>query len=526
MFTFTVYDLLAKNLAQNAHHPALIWGEMEMSYSILGQQVEKVALFLHQHGVRRGERIGIYLPKSIEEIIVTFAIARLGAVFVNIHYQWTLRQLTYIVQDCGIKIIFTDKYKAAQIENSALWEQLDRLVVKDLVIKNKALAHSKLISWSDLPPSSNSSVLPSGPIDVDLAALFYTSGSTGSPKGVMLTHYNIVQGARSVASYLNNTSAERVLGLLSMSFDYGMNQVTTMFLVGGTVVLQPVVMLPEIVKTVMTHQVTGLAAVPPTWIQLVRYLQETKLKLPSLRYLTNSGGKIPQTILQAMPQVFPNVDIYLMYGLTEAFRSTYLPPTRFHEKMGAIGKAIPNTEVYVVDPQKGLCQPGEPGELLHRGSLISLGYWGQPELTQEKIKVSEHLKPLIGEEKVLFSGDIVKQDEEGILWFISRADALIKSNSIRISPTEVEDIVYESEMVNDAIAFGVEDELLGQVVHIAVSLLEDPIIDIQTLAHYCRQNMPNYMIPREIHCWKGLMPRTASGKIDRPHVINTCLGQS
>ena len=227
-----------------------------------------------------------------------------------------------------------------------------------------------------------------------------------------------------------------------------------------------------------------------------------------------------------MPQVFPDVDIYLMYGLTEAFRSTYLPSTRFHEKMGAIGKAIPNTEVYVVDPQKGLCSPGELGELLHRGSLISLGYWGQPELTQEKIKISEHLKPLIGNEKVLFSGDLVKQDEDGILWFISRMDALIKSNSIRISPTEVEDIVYESEMVNDAIAFGVEDELLGQIVHIAVSLVENPIINIQALANYCRQNMPGYMIPREIHCWKGLMPRTASDKIDRPRVINTCLGQS
>ncbi len=524
MFTFTVYDLLAKNLAQNAHHPALICGEVEISYLVLEQQVEKVAGFLHQQGVQRGDRIGIYLPKSIEEIIITFAIARLGAVFVNIHYQWTLRQLTYIVQDCGITILFTDKYKADQIVNSALWEQLDCLVVKD--IEDKGLAHSKLISWSDLLLSPNSLVLPSGPIDVDLAALFYTSGSTGSPKGVMLTHYNIVQSARSVASYLNNTPADRVLGLLSMSFDYGMNQVTTMFLVGGTVVLQPVVMLAEIVKTVMTHHITGLAAVPPTWIQLVRYLQETNITLPSLRYITNSGGKIPQTILQAMPQVFPEVDIYLMYGLTEAFRSTYLPSTRFHEKMGAIGKAIPNTEVYVVDPQKGLCSPGEPGELLHRGSLISLGYWGQPELTQEKIKVSEHLKQLIGDEKVLFSGDLVKQDEDGILWFISRMDALIKSNSIRISPTEVEDIVYESEMVNDAIAFGVEDELLGQIVHIAVSLVENPIINIQALANYCRQNMPGYMIPREIHCWKGLMPRTASDKIDRPRVINTCLGQS
>lgn len=518
MFTFTVYDLLAKNLSTHAQQTALVAGETEISYAELDQQVKTIATWLHEHGVQRGDRVGIHLPKSIEEVVATFAIARLGAVFVNVNYQWTLHQLQYIIQDCSIRVLLTDQYKAHKLKDSNLIESLTHLLVR-----GKVPSHPKMIAWPDLSDHPTTP-LPPGPLDVDLAALLYTSGSTGSPKGVMLTHLNIIQGARSVACYLKNTDKDRVLGLLPMSFDYGMNQLTTMFLVGGTVVLQPVVMPAEIIKTIVSQQVTGMAAVPPTWIQVIRYLQEVPTDLPSLRYVTNSGGKIPPTILEAMPQVFPNVDLYLMYGLTEAFRSAYLPPELFHNKMGAIGRAIPNTELYVVNSEKGLCGPGETGELIHRGVLISLGYWGKPDATADKIKPCGHLKPLIGDEKVVFSGDLVRLDEDNILWFVSRADTMIKSSGFRISPTEVEDLVYESGMIGDAVAFGVEDELLGQVVHLAVSS-PDPhrLPEVETLAKYCTQHMPNYMVPRKIHAWEGQMPRTASGKIDRPLVINTCL---
>ncbi|MDM8559132.1 AMP-binding protein [Candidatus Parabeggiatoa sp. HSG14] len=518
MFTFTIYDLLAKNLVENANHIAVVSGNAEISYGELGYSVDIVAKWLHENGVKRGDRVGIYLPKSIEEIVATFAISRIGAVFVNINYQWTHHQLAYVLNDCNIKVLFTDKRQAQNIDKQGLIGQLDHLI-----IKGKVSAHPKMISWTEL--SDTTTVLPNGPIDVDLAALLYTSGSTGSPKGVMLTHKNIIEGARSVACYLGNTPDDRILGLLPMSFDYGMSQMTTMFLVGGTLVLQPVVMPTEIIKTLISKNVTGMAAVPPTWLQVVRYLQEVKTELPALRYITNSGGSIPQIILETMPQVFQNVDIYLMYGLTEAFRSTYLPPALFHEKRGAIGKAIPNAELYVVDNERNcLCNPGEPGELVHRGSLISLGYWRKSEITAEKIKSCQALKPLIGDEKVLYSGDIVRVDEDGILWFVNRSDSMIKSSGFRISPTEVEDIVYQSNMVGDTVAFGVKDESLGQVVHIAVSPVDkNGTVDREELIRYCRLNMPNYMIPSQIHLWIGLMPRTSSGKIDRPMVINTCI---
>jgi len=208
-----------------------------------------------------------------------------------------------------------------------------------------------------------------------------------------------------------------------------------------------------------------------------------------------------------------------MYGLTESFRSTYLPPALFGEKKGAIGRAIPNVEVFVVDPEKGLCQPGEPGELLHRGSLISMGYFGRPVETANRIKPNSHLQQLIGEEKVVHSGDLVRMDDDGILWFVSRLDSMIKSSGFRISPTEVEDVVFECSFVEDVVAFGIDDERLGQFVAIVVSRKPGASLSQDELRDYCQGNMPSYMVPRRIEFWEGRMPRTSSGKIDRPSVI-------
>ena len=207
-----------------------------------------------------------------------------------------------------------------------------------------------------------------------------------------------------------------------------------------------------------------------------------------------------------------------MYGLTEAFRSTYLPPELFHEKIGSMGKAIPNVETYVIDPEIGVCGPGQQGELVHRGSLISMGYWGKPEATAEKIRSCPELRDLIGEEKVLYSGDIVRIDADGYYWFVGRRDAMIKSSGFRISPTEVEEIVFRSELVGDVIAFGVEDELVGHAVEIAVTPKGSTPLDEETLLRYCRQNMPRYMVPRRVHRWNGEFPKTGSGKVDRPLV--------
>ena len=516
MSPFTVFDLLADNASVNNDKAALILKDEVWTYGELLEEVEKVAAFLHSAGIRRGHRVGIHLPKSIQEIAATFAIARLGAVFVNINYQWSDTQLRHVLGDCDIRILFTDGRRAKRLFSTGVLDEIGLTIVK-----GTPPDHSGVIAWDSLeahaaPPPCPSSI-------VDLAALLYTSGSTGKPKGVMLSHQNIILGAQSVSRYLGNTGDDRVLSLPPLSFDYGLNQITTTFLVGGTVVLQPVAIPAEIAKTVEQNKVTGLALVSPSWVQLVRYLVQVPTRFSSLRYLTNTGGKIPQSVLEQMPALFPGAEIFLMYGLTEAFRSTYLAPDLFGQKMGAIGRAIPGEEIYVVDPEKGVCGPGEPGELIHRGGLISQGYWNNPDATKEKIRSNPHLQSIIGDEKVLHSGDIVCADQDGDLWYVGRVDSMIKSSGHRISPTEVEEIVCQHPEVKEAVAFGVDDDEIGQVIHIAVSTEAWRELKEAELRKLCVERMPTYMVPRKCYIQDEEFPRTPTGKTDRQSVINQCL---
>lgn len=508
---FTLHDLLDHNLVDRADAPMLAEGGRTWTYRETAAEVDALAAWLAALGVRRGDRVAVQLHKCAEEVVAMFAIARLGAVCVNVNYQWTVEQLDYVLRDCGVRTLIADARAARQLA-AAAWPE----ALRDVIVKGGAPTHPQMHEWARMPRAIEPP--PRAGIDRDLAAILYTSGSTGRPKGVMLSHLNLLQGARSVARYLENHGDDRVLSLLPFSFDYGLNQLTTMCLVGGTTVLQPVMMAAEIVNTMVRERITGLAAVPPAWIPIVRFLQERPTDLPHLRYVTNSGGKIPDAILERMPHVFPRTRIFLMYGLTEAFRSTYLPPERFHDKRGSIGTAIPDAEVYVVDPEIGVCGPGQQGELVHRGSLVSLGYWGQPDATAEKIKPCPQLRHLIGEEPVVYSGDLVRIDADGFYWFVGRRDALIKASGFRISPTEVEEVVFRSGLVADVVAYGVPDEALGQAVVISVSV-GGGVLDGAALERHCRQHMPSYMVPREIRQWPGDFPRTGSGKIDRARVI-------
>ncbi len=519
MIPFNVHDLLRKNLGERSAHTALVLGDAEVSYAELAQRVDAVAAWLLARGVRRGDRVGIHLHKSVEEVVGIFAAARIGAVWVDVHYQWTSVQLEFVVRDCGIRHLITDTRKAKAILAAPLADELEALLVH-----GKGRDDARCTTWSSL--ENGASVDAPAPVGNDLAALLYTSGSTGKPKGVMVTHRNVVDGARIVATYLENTAEDRILALLAFNFDAGLSQLTTGFLVGATVVLQRVPMPSEVVRTAVEQRVTGIAAVPPAWIPIIRFLEEAKTELPHLRYVTNTGGKIPEPVLEVMPHVLPGVDIYLMYGLTEAFRSTYLPPALFEEKLGSIGRAIPDVEIFVVHPENGICGPGEEGELVHRGALVSRGYWGREEETRARIRPNRHLAARIGDEPVCHSGDLVRRDEDGFLWFVGRMDGMIKSSGFRLSPTEVEEVAQASGLIGEAVAFGVEDDELGQRVHLAVAARPGAgPVDVDSLAIHCASNMPTYMVPARIHAWEGAMPLTANGKVDRPAVVRACLDE-
>ena len=355
-------------------------------------------------------------------------------------------------------------------------------------------------------------------IGKDLAAILYTSGSTGKPKGVMLSHEQVIAGSSIVSDYLGITSSERIVGVLPLSFDAGLNQLMTAVQQGGTFVPMTFTFAREIVKTLEREQITGMAGVPTLW-SLMTQPNSTleKIPLPHLRYITNTGGRMPQTVLNALRKAVPKTQIFLMYGLTEAFRSTYLPPDELDRRPDSMGKAIPNTEILVVNEKGERCAPGEVGELVHRGPTVSMGYWGQPELTSEVLRVSSIYSDGDGSspKRVCYSGDLVKMDEEGFLYFVGRRDNMIKSSGFRISPTEVEEVLFQSGILREAAVIGIPDGILGHVIKAYVSPRDGESVDPEALQLFCADRMPRYMVPKTVDVLDAL-PKTPSGKIDFP----------
>ncbi|MGH8728540.1 MAG: acyl-CoA ligase (AMP-forming), exosortase A system-associated, partial [Burkholderiales bacterium] len=418
-------------------------------------------------------------------------------------------QVAYILQDCNVRILVTSGERLAALEQ-ALESCSDLKTV--VTVDDSPSRDKRVVRWSEMVAQQK---IPHRIIDDDMAAILYTSGSTGKPKGVVLSHRNIVAGAKSVAEYLENHPGDRILALLPLSFDYGMSQLTTAFLSGACAVLINYLLPRDIIAAVQREKITGLAAVPPLWIQLAQ------LRWPEgidehLRYITNSGGKMPLPTLQALRRALPKTRPYLMYGLTEAFRSTYLPPSEIDCRPESMGKAIPNAEVMVVREDGTACARGEPGELVHRGALVSLGYWNDPEKTAERFKPAPNQPSgLTIPEVAVWSGDTVKMDADGFLYFVSRRDEMIKTSGYRVSPTEIEEVIYSTEIVAEAAAFGVPHATLGQAIVVVAAAKPGKQLDAEALLSECRKRLPAFMVPLHIEIHQGSLPRNPNGKIDR-----------
>jgi acyl-CoA ligase (AMP-forming) (exosortase A-associated) len=365
-------------------------------------------------------------------------------------------------------------------------------------------------TWDELVSDHNSTQLHRV-IDADMAAILYTSGSTGSPKGVVLSHRNLVTGAHSVAQYLANNAEDRLLAVLPLSFDYGLSQLSTAFHAGASVVLLDHLFASDVVAAVADEQITGLAAVPPLWTQLA------DLSWPgeSLRYITNSGGAMPAITLGKLRMQLPRTQVFLMYGLTEAFRSTFLPPSELDRRPGSIGKAIPNAEVLVVGADGTECAANVPGELVHRGALVAMGYWNAPDLTAQRFRVApDSASELSIPEIAVWSGDTVRKDEDGYLYFIGRNDEMIKTSGYRVSPTEIEEVILQSPLAAEAVAFGIPHPTLGQAIAVIIVAPADGHGDTQALLDMCRKLLPAFMVPVHVE-WRSTLPRNPNGKYDR-----------
>lgn len=484
-----------------------------LSYSELADAMAQIAGGLLDRGLRRNDRLAIYLPKSLENIVALLATSMIGGAFVPINPVLKADQVSHILRDSGTRILITSRQRFSTLNNGlANIPSLECVVLTDSDERETSLDGVSVVPWSQLAVAPRPITVFSG-LENDMAAIFYTSGSTGKPKGVVLSHRNFVTGALSVAQYLGNHPDDRILSLLPLSFDAGFSQLTTAFSVGARVVLLDYLLPRDVVRTCERELITGITGVPPLWMQLVDQTWNSEAT-QRVRYFANTGGKMPQDTLAKLRGIFANAKPYLMYGLTEAFRSTYLPPEEADRRPDSIGKAIPNVEIQVVRPDGTHCEVDEPGELVHRGPLVSLGYWNDPE------KTAERFKPAPGQpsgiplpEIAVWSGDTVKFDAGGFLYFIGRKDDMIKTSGYRVSPTEIEEVAFESGLVSEAVAVGMPHATLGQMIVVLAKPLDSKTREVQLSAWY-RQKVPLYMVPHRIELRESL-PRNPNGKIDR-----------
>jgi acyl-CoA ligase (AMP-forming) (exosortase A-associated) len=511
-----LHDLPARAAALWPAQRALTAGEQHISYGDLQAQVSALASGLLALGVGPGDRVAVFLEKRVEAVVASFAAPAAGGVLVPVNPLLKPAQVVHILQDSGAQVLITSTSRLAHL-GAVLADcpDLRHVVVCDGVAAAGSLGFA-MHAWTALLQTP-AVALPTR-LESDVAAIFYTSGSTGRPKGVVLSHRNLVVGAASVADYLENRASDTLLAALPLSFDAGFSQLTTAFLVGARVVLLNYLLPRDVLQAMAKEQVTGLTAVPPLYMQLAA-LDWPEAATRSLRYWANTGGRMPRATLARLRACAPEASPFLMYGLTEAFRSSYLPPSELDRRPDSMGRAIPNVDIRVLRDDGTECAADEPGELVHRGPLVALGYWNRPEETAQRFRplppaLVAGREGLATAEIAVFSGDTVRRDADGFLYFVGRRDEMIKTSGYRVSPTEVEEAVYASGLVREVLAVGVAHETLGQVIHVAAVAVD--AADTAALLVHCRAQLPGYMVPTAVHWSTEPLPRNPNGKLDRP----------
>ncbi|MGL3819387.1 acyl-CoA ligase (AMP-forming), exosortase A system-associated [Sphingopyxis sp. R3-92] len=476
-----------------ADAPALLIGGQVTRFADLDAGVGRLAAWLREQAGGPGERVASWTAKTRLACLMPLAAARAGLIHVPVNPLLKGPQVAHILADSGAKLLIT---------NAARADMLGDARPAGCAMQDAKMAEAAIDSGGEGLPPSNAA-------PDDLAAILYTSGSTGRPKGVMLSHANLWLGAESVASYLQLTPDDRLLGVLPLSFDYGQNQLLSSWYAGAAVAPLDYLTPRDVVKAVARHSITTLAGVPPLWVQLVE--SEWPAEAAALlKRLTNSGGALTPSLIDAMRATFPNADIYPMYGLTEAFRSTYLEPKYVADHPTSMGRAIPHAEILVCRPDGTITADEEAGELVHCGPLVAKGYWNDAERTAERFKPAPRASEYGG--MAVWSGDTVRRDANHLLYFVGRADAMIKTAGNRVSPTEVEEAAIASGLIYEAVAFGVPDARLGAAIILIVRGKGDD--RGEELTAWLRQNLPNFMQPQTIE-WRPDLPRNPNGKLDR-----------
>jgi acyl-CoA ligase (AMP-forming) (exosortase A-associated) len=517
-------DLVAAMAGASAGRRALTSRSGGLTYGRLWTEVRRVAGGLHRLGLARGDRVAIYLDKRIETVTAIFGAATAGGVFVPVNPLLRPAQVAHILADCEPRVLVTSAERLASLRDElAGCKSVEQVVLAGPGTGAGEPASHQVTGWGGLRSGEPAPGVVPGLIDTDLAAILYTSGSTGAPKGVVLTHRNLVAGAESVAHYLHNQPDDVIPAVLPLSFDAGLSQLTTGFHAGAHVLLMNYLLPGDLVRLCARHRVTGLTCVPPLWIRLAE--QDWPAGATRhLRYFASTGGRMPKATLDRLRAIFPAATPYLMYGLTEAFRSTYLDPAEVDRRPDSIGKAVPNAEILVVRPDGSPCDPGEEGELVHRGALVAMGYWNDPERTAARFRPAPGRPAGVPtDELAVWSGDAAVRDQDGFLYFVGRMDEMIKTSGYRVSPTEIEEVAYDTGLVRDAVALGRDDPRLGQQIVLVVTPAGGAALDPERLRAVLRDTLPRYLVPQEVLVRRELA-RSPNGKLDRARIRREELG--
>jgi amino acid adenylation domain-containing protein len=472
---------------------ALLERDRSYTYGALYDRALACAEALAHCGVGPGDRVAFLLERGVDAAAAFFGAVALGAVTVNVNETLRPRQIEHILSHAGARVLLT---------SGELLSRQPRTIA----------TRAEILDTATLRRASGAHLLPLDRVGGDPAQIIYTSGSTGLPKGVTISHANLWAGVHAVTSYLQLDREDRIASLLPFSFDYGFNQLLCAVYLGATLVIERAPLPQQIVATLRAQRITVLPAVPPLWLQLLRVEGFRSSAMPALRLMTNTGGRIPTEAVRALRAAQPQAQLILMYGLTEAFRSTYLPPAAVDQRPDSIGRAIPGAEILVLRDDLTPCRPGEVGELVHRGPTVALGYWDDPVATARVYRPNP-LRPAgtPDSERVVFSGDLVRRDDDGFLYHLGRRNRFIKTLGYRVSPDEVAEVLYASGELLEVVVTAEPDEQRGERIIAYVVLTAGG--SLTRLQSYAGTELPRYMQPARFEVRDDL-PRLPSGKHD------------
>lgn len=498
---------LIDNARLRGDKTALVAGGRRLTYAALDALSDRLAASLAAAGVKRNDRVLVFMDNCWEAAVSIFAVLKAGATFSPINASTKADKLAYIVGDCEPSAVLTQARLAPVALEARALAGAERLFVAATAtpkgtVPDGAAAFDPLIEGEGTPPAH-------GGIDVDLAMLIYTSGSTGRPKGVMMTHRNVEAAAQSITTYLENREDDVILNVLPLAFDYGLYQLLMAVRLGATLVLEKSFAFPQaIFERIREEGVTGFPLVPTMAAMILQMRDLQPGFLPSLRYLTNTAAALPPPHIARLRELFPQARLYSMYGLTECKRCTYLPPAELDRRPGSVGVAIPNTEAFVVDDEGKPVPPGVSGELVIRGPHVMQGYWRNDEATKKMLRPGPN--PW---EKVLYTGDLFRTDEDGFLYFVGRKDDIIKTRGEKVAPKEVEAVLHAHPGIAEAVVVGVPDPVLGHAIG-ALVVAADPALTERDVIRHCSAHLEDFMVPKIVE-FRTELPKTDTGKVSR-----------